>query len=154
MLYLLHASQQIGSTRHTAQHYLGYCEDGSLSARIARHRAGEGARITAAFIAAGASLSVVRAWNGTRKDERRLKQWHAPNRLCPLCKEGSTHVADERGEEISRIDDVKILIDRRPDGKPRSWGVKHPHRLRASWGMSTARVAVELARHWAAELAQ
>ncbi len=86
MVYLLHFSGRLGNERHSAQHYLGFCPDGTLDNRLAEHEHGAGARITAAAVERGFSLRVARTWNnGDRKLERRLKnQKHSP-RLCPLC---------------------------------------------------------------------
>jgi hypothetical protein len=76
MVYLLKFSKRIGGPRHFASFYLGYCNDrdGALQLRLSWHRRGLGARITAAAVAQGCELELVRTWPGyTRKDERRLK---------------------------------------------------------------------------------
>jgi len=82
MLYLLHFSRPF---RH-ARHYLGYCEEGNLSKRVAQHRCGNGSKLMRAVKQAGIEFEVARVWPGLgRHDERRKKQrGHAWQ--CPLCK--------------------------------------------------------------------
>src|SRR6266699_1157206 len=79
-VYLLHF---IEPYRH-AKHYLGVADD--LSARLAQHRAGTGARLTQVVREAGISWVVARTWRGGRTLEHRLKSWHSGVRLCPICK--------------------------------------------------------------------
>jgi predicted GIY-YIG superfamily endonuclease len=70
---------------HTAQHYIGYT-DRSLTTRLAEHQAGQGARIIEVAIERGITFTCVRTWDGTRTDERRLKNWKNARRyLCPIC---------------------------------------------------------------------
>lgn len=84
-LYLLHFDAPLGSEKHSASHYLGYTSHG-LKARIQRHRDGNGARITQVLREKGIGFQVVRVWRHTTKsDERRLKNHHHRERLCPLC---------------------------------------------------------------------
>ena len=76
MLYFIQFDQPLGnpSKRHgTAQYYLGYCEDGRLDDRLAEHRAGRGAAITAAAVRNGIKFRVVLTLPGDRNEERRLK---------------------------------------------------------------------------------
>lgn len=81
MLYLIEFSKPLGNERHQARHYLGSCEDGRLDERLAEHRAGQGARITAAAVAIGAELRVVWTGQGGRKEERNLKRQRHHHRL-------------------------------------------------------------------------
>jgi predicted GIY-YIG superfamily endonuclease len=81
MLYLIEFSKPLGNARHKANYYLGYCEDGRLDERLAEHRSGQGAKITAAAVAIGATLSVVWTGEGDRNDERRLKKRRHHRRL-------------------------------------------------------------------------
>jgi hypothetical protein len=54
-----------------AQHYLGYCQDGGLRARIERHRSGAGAKLMSVIVNAGINFHVARVWpNGDRTYER------------------------------------------------------------------------------------
>jgi predicted GIY-YIG superfamily endonuclease len=81
-VYLLHFSRPI-SEHHTCQHYVGFTTN--LPARIQSHRMGGGARLTQVAKERGISFEVVRVWLGNRDLERRIKQYHCSNRLCPHC---------------------------------------------------------------------
>ncbi len=87
MLYLIHFDQPLGGTRHQARHYLGYVDgdEASVEARLAEHRAGWGARITAACNQRGIRYDVVHTRPGDRSEERRLKNCKKLGRLCPIC---------------------------------------------------------------------
>jgi predicted GIY-YIG superfamily endonuclease len=100
MVYLLHFARPY---RH-ARHYLGYAED--LEQRLARHRAGSGARLLAVIAAAGIDWRLVRTWSGTRTLERRLKGRHSGVRLCPIC----------RG--VARRADPVVAISALPPSEP------------------------------------
>jgi predicted GIY-YIG superfamily endonuclease len=78
-VYLLHFTQPY---KH-ARHYLGCAED--VSARLAQHRAGTGARLTQVVREAGISWVVARTWRGGRRLEHKLKGYHSGVRLCPIC---------------------------------------------------------------------
>ena len=85
--YLLHFSTKLGNPANPyamAQHYLGTATD--LAERLAEHRAGGGAKITAAAAVRGIGFDVVRTWPGGRDLERRLKRRKEGPRLCPVCK--------------------------------------------------------------------
>ena len=84
-VYLLHLEQPIGTERQQARHYLGWTDD--VERRVWEHRAGVGARFTRAAVRRGIQLSIAATWPGTRELERAYKLWHAPCRLCPICKE-------------------------------------------------------------------
>lgn len=81
-VYLLHFERKIAH----AQHYLGYAK--RVDERIARHRAGNGARLVAEFTSRGIGFVVARIWpDGTRQFERSLKSVRKNSRrLCPECK--------------------------------------------------------------------
>lgn len=83
MIYLIHFARPL----HHARHYLGYATDvAALPARVERHAAGRGSKLMAAVAAAGIPFEVVRTWpDGTRDDERRLKNQNHGPRLCPIC---------------------------------------------------------------------
>lgn len=83
MVYLLHFSEPL----HHARHYLGWCPDDGLDARLAEHRAGAGARITQVVVALGIGLELVRTWpGGSRKFERKLKNYRKATAPCPYCR--------------------------------------------------------------------
>jgi len=80
-VYLLHFDQKVADH---AQHYVGYAED--VSARVAEHRAGNGARLTQVCVERGIEFRVVRTWpDGDRALERRIKNTHHRERYCPVC---------------------------------------------------------------------
>jgi hypothetical protein len=88
MLYLIHSVLPIGGTgSNGAQHYLGYSPSRStLLQRIARHREGHGACLTRAMMRlSGQKLLLANVWEGTRLDERTLKNRHQLSVLCPVC---------------------------------------------------------------------
>ena len=78
-VYLLHF---LSPYKH-ARHYLGVAED--VSARLAEHRKGTGARLTQVVREAGITFVVARTWRGGRRLEHKLKGWHSGVRLCPIC---------------------------------------------------------------------
>ena len=81
-VYLIHFDQPLSH----AQHYLGYAR--SVSARLAEHRAGDGARIMQVVREQGITWRLARTWpQGDRTLERRLKRWHKSRQLCPICRE-------------------------------------------------------------------
>jgi hypothetical protein len=86
-VYLLHFDQPIGNPanpRALAQHYMGWTS--YLGPRLAAHRDGVGAAIMAALAERGIGFTLSRTWQGTRADERALKNRHNHPRLCPTCK--------------------------------------------------------------------
>lgn len=60
------------SDNHTSQAYIGFTSD--LSTRLSHHARGIGARYTRAAKQRGIHWRIVRAWRGTRSDERRIKR--------------------------------------------------------------------------------
>jgi predicted GIY-YIG superfamily endonuclease len=81
-IYLLHFTEPY---KH-AKHYVGFTTD--LTARLEAHRQGTGARLMEVIVGAGISFQLARTWQGTRTDERRIKNRKEAPRLCPLCKQG------------------------------------------------------------------
>lgn len=80
-VYLLHFERPY---KH-ARHYLGYSSN--LTARLRKHRAGNGARLITVITQAGIGWEVARVWpDGGRDLERTLKARHSGVRLCPICK--------------------------------------------------------------------
>ena len=80
MLYLIHFSRPF---KH-AGHYRGYCEDGKLERRIAKHRSGRGAKLLKIIQEAGITWEVVATFEGDRKAERNLKK-RPIMAICPTC---------------------------------------------------------------------
>jgi predicted GIY-YIG superfamily endonuclease len=78
-VYLLHFHRPY---RH-AGHYTGWTTD--LTARLAQHATGRGARLLAVVSSAGIGWELARTWTGTRAVERALKRQGGASRRCPLC---------------------------------------------------------------------
>ena len=86
IVYLIHFDQPIGSTRHQAQHYIGFASK-SLKKRLEEHRNGNGAAIMAEVARRGITWKVVKTWShGTRVLERQLKNQKHAWTHCPVCK--------------------------------------------------------------------
>jgi predicted GIY-YIG superfamily endonuclease len=66
-----------------AKHCTGWTAD--LAGRLARHEAGQGARLLEVAHAAGIGWTLARTWPGTRSRERQLKRQGGASRRCPLC---------------------------------------------------------------------
>jgi predicted GIY-YIG superfamily endonuclease len=79
IVYLIHFDQVYKRVRH----YIGSADD--LDARLAQHRAGNGARLMEVITDAGIAWRVARTWKGDRKFERQLKRRKEAPALCPLC---------------------------------------------------------------------
>ena len=79
-VYLLHFDKPY----HHARHYTGFTT--SLDARLDAHSKGTGARLMEVITEAGIGFQLARTWQGTRKDERRIKKQHNAPRLCPVCR--------------------------------------------------------------------
>jgi len=78
-IYLLHFSSPF---KH-ARHYVGFTTD--LTARLYSHANGTGARLLQVILGAGLSFECVRTWQGSRRDERAIKNQKNTPRLCPVC---------------------------------------------------------------------
>lgn len=75
-IYILKFSRPLGNPAHrngTAQFYVGWAK--RLETRIAHHRNGTGAAITAAAVQQGITFEVVFTMRGTKTDERRIKNY-------------------------------------------------------------------------------
>ena len=84
MVYLIHFERPY---KH-ARHYLGFvARPEGLDARLAAHAAGNGARLLAVVNLAGIAWRLVRTWpEGTRADERRIKNYRCTPDYCPVCR--------------------------------------------------------------------
>ena len=80
-VYIVRLARAIGNTRKRhgwAQFYVGHAFD--PDARLAQHRAGRGSAMLAAAAARGIAFTIVFAVPGTRRDERRIKNYKATAR--------------------------------------------------------------------------
>ena len=76
-VYLLHFDRRYGHPGH----YTGWTSD--LTARLAEHAAGRGARLLAVITEAGIGWHLARTWVGCRSLERALKRQGGASRRCP-----------------------------------------------------------------------
>ena len=93
MIYLLHFDRALGdpdNPRGQAQHYIGWCA-GDVGNRLAEHRAGRGAAITAYLVDQGIGWQLVRLWVGNGHLEQRIKRRHDAPQLCPICNPDGWH---------------------------------------------------------------
>ena len=76
-VYILRFDEPIGSSKHQAQFYVGYCRDDRLDERLAEHRAGGkfAASITRAFAAKQIGFRLVFTMPGYRDEEKAVKAW-------------------------------------------------------------------------------
>lgn len=89
MIYILEFSTPLGSSRHQASYYVGYCDDHRLEQRFKEHLKGEGAAITRAALKRGISFKVLATMPGTREDERKLKRQKNTPRIVRKLQAGS-----------------------------------------------------------------
>lgn len=82
MIYLIHFERKVGK----AQHYLGYCEDARLGARMREHVRGTAAALTREATKRGIGLLLARTFPGGSLDEEAIHKRHGRFHLmCPLC---------------------------------------------------------------------
>jgi predicted GIY-YIG superfamily endonuclease len=80
VVYLLHFDEPY---KH-ARHYLGWTQD--LEHRLARHRAGTGARLMTVLFTEGIGFQLARVWSPAyRHRERQIKNQGGLSRCCPMC---------------------------------------------------------------------
>jgi hypothetical protein len=76
-------------TRITCR-YLTLEQAAGVAVRIAQHRAGTGARLTAVIATAGIEFTVTRIWaSATEQHEKALKDLNSRRKLCPACVPGN-----------------------------------------------------------------
>lgn len=126
IIYQYHLDRPLNDQK-PSRHYTGFCEFGNLAERDRVHRRGVrwthdehgrcvqtgAARFLQVAGERGIGFHLVRAWRGTRYDERRLKRTGHAADMCPVC-------CAERGRRprvVSFVDDVDVaaaLRDRKP----------------------------------------
>lgn len=77
-VYLLHFDRPFGHARH----YMGWASD--LDGRLWHHAHGTGANLLRHVRKAGITWKLAATWDGTRHDERAMKN-HGHARRCPVC---------------------------------------------------------------------
>lgn len=116
IIYLYHLDAPLNPTR-PSRHYIGYCS-GNLAARDAVHRAGlrsshqhngklvttGAARFLQVAVERGIAFRLVRAWRGTRHDERYLKHQRNSPMLCPVCRAA----VGKHPRRVTRLEDLDL----------------------------------------------
>lgn len=85
-VYLIHLETAIAH----AKHYLGYTCLENVTARLARHKRGDGAKLLKRANELAINYKIVRTWDcnnprTARALERKLKHLHNSPKLCPVC---------------------------------------------------------------------
>lgn len=107
-IYVLRYDRPIGDLDRPvaqAQYYMGWCNVGSLDARLEEHRRGRGARITRAFANHNIDFEVVLMMSGTRTDEARYKRWGSVGRTVRALQKSTKRQASLYAPE--RVGEVK-----------------------------------------------
>jgi putative endonuclease len=82
MVYLIELARPLGTDRHQARFYVGFCGENRLLQRLAEHKAGRGAAMLRAANERGIHYDVIMTWpGGTRKLERTFKRRKCHRRL-------------------------------------------------------------------------
>jgi len=85
MIYILQFDKPLGNPKNPygqARYYVGYCDDDRLDDRLAEHRRGHAAKITAACNRKGICFNLLAILpGGSREDERRIKRMKNTPRL-------------------------------------------------------------------------
>lgn len=81
-IYLIHFETPY---KH-AQHYTGFAKD--IAKRLKKHKSGQGARLIQVIQLEGIEWQLARIWkDGTRTEERQLKNRGSAKRYCPICQQ-------------------------------------------------------------------
>lgn len=89
MVYFLEFSQPLGTAKHQARYYIGYCADDKLDQRLNDHKTGQGAAITRALLTKGLTFECVATLPGDRTFERKLKNRKNTRRILDQIKRGN-----------------------------------------------------------------
>lgn len=88
MIYILQLDHPLGTSKHTAQFYIGYAANReTLQRRIEYHRLGKGSRFTQAAVERGIPIHLIAILEGDKSEERRLKNKKNTPRIVRKLKE-------------------------------------------------------------------
>lgn len=73
-LYLLRYLEPLGNCHKRSGYYLGYCADGTLQQRLAKHESGWGSSYTRMMARLKIPFELAWTGKGDRNEERRLKK--------------------------------------------------------------------------------
>lgn len=95
-VYILQLKEPLGSERHQAQYYIGFCKGADADARLADHRVNKGAAFTKAANARNIRYDIVCIMEGDRSTERQLKNVKNTLRILKQIKAGTFSAAEVR----------------------------------------------------------
>jgi hypothetical protein len=148
-LYLLCFRERLGTDKHSINHYLGFAWD--LDARLERHRAGQGARITKALIERGIGWDVVAVWPGNRGVENELKL-HSATRICPRCTPGAQ--PPRIVQEVIKAEARRRAWEARRAARQIRETQRHRAAVAERAAMSPYEQSAEIAQRWLRQQAQ
>lgn len=94
------------------RHYLGWCNGGeeALERRLREHASGRGARLMQVISEAGIGFTLVRTWEGSRQDERALKDRKNACEFCPNCRREYLEKRRRRERERQAMKKEMLLV--------------------------------------------
>lgn len=97
-IYLIHFDTPY---KH-AQHYVGFAKD--IAKRLKKHQSGQGARLVQVIQLEGITWQLARIWkDGTRTEERKLKNRGSAKRYCPICNCHHEHLPKTRSKKLQEF---------------------------------------------------
>ena len=95
-VYILQLKEPLGSERHQATYYIGYCKGADADARLADHRVNKGSAFTRAANARNIRYDIVAILEGDRATERQLKNQKNTPRILRQIQRGRFTAAEVR----------------------------------------------------------
>jgi predicted GIY-YIG superfamily endonuclease len=97
-IYLIHFDTPY---KH-AQHYVGFATD--IAKRLNKHKSGKGARLMQVIQLEGIEWQLARLWkDGTRTEERKLKNRGSAKRYCPICQQWHDMLPKTRSTKLQQF---------------------------------------------------
>lgn len=123
MIYLLHFDEPLVKANGVqVWHYLGWCREDRLTARVKEHQRGRAhSKLTSEVHRRGIGLHLVQTWpGGGRALERYLKQRANLGRHCPICRDA--FLRKERERQMRRRRSLGVLSAEQCTAQPRGIG--------------------------------
>ena len=149
VLYLLCFRERLGTERHSIKHYIGFARD--LDARLERHRAGQGAKITQALLDRGIEWDVAAVWPGNRGVENELKL-HSATRICPRCTPGAQ--PPRVVQEVIKAEARRLAREARKTARQIRETQRHAAEVAKRAAMSPYERGADMAKRWIYQQAQ
>ena len=127
MIYLLHSSVPLTRGHGlNVRHYLGWSTDQNYLRRVQDHQRGRSkVAIVRAFLARGATLTLVKTWKGGGPAlERYLKQKGHLDQHCPICR--PQYLERERAKSAHRREMLRVQRTAQWNGHARATGGPSP----------------------------